>query len=207
MMFERATRECRMSPQIATVASGGLSGVDQEAVESWRARILQRIRRRGASGDADDFEQWTREVHPACIVKAMSPGTGLVTVAFAMPSGGTWRTPTSPEIAAVTAWLNDSDQRKPLGAPVIVVVGATIQSVNFSLSLSPDTAGNRAAALNAIGLQMLADATIGGTIYMSRIDAALANASGETYHSRAAPSADVTAAATTLSVTGTVTFT
>ena len=54
---------------------------------------------------------------------------------------------------------------------------------------------------------MLADATIGGTIYLSRMQAALENASGEYSDELTVPSSDVTAAATTISVMGTVTFT
>lgn len=195
-----------LTSQTVTVDGSGLVGHDAETIPNWRARILERIRKRGAAGNADDFIAWTQEVAPGAIVAAMSPAVGEITVAFAMPSGETWRAPTSPELAAVTAYLNDSQTRKPLGAPVIVVTGATIQAVNFTLALSPDTAGTRAAAIEALQAQMLADATIGGTIFMSRMDAALVNASGEFSHARTVPAADVTAGAVTLSVLGTVTF-
>lgn len=193
--------------QSAIVDTGGLTGEDAETTDAWRGRILAVIRNRGSGGSAGDFERWAAEALPGLIVTAMTPGTGFITVAFAMASGQTWRVPTTPEIDTLDAYLNDAQHRKPLGAPVITVVGATLQSVNFSLHLNPDTAANRTAATNALTLQLLADATIGGTIYMSRMDAALENASGEFSHERATPSADVTAAATTLSVIGTVTFT
>src|SRR6185437_5256335 len=113
--------------------------------------------------------------------------------------GQTWRAPSGAEISAVSAYLNDAMQRKPLGAPFINVVAATIQPIDFSIHLNVDTTANRTAATNALTLQLLADATIGGTIYMSRCDAALENASGEFSHERSAPGADVAAGDTTLS--------
>ena len=195
-----------LTAQTAVVDSSGLTGEDAETDDQWRARILLAIRNRGSGGNAGDFQRWSREVLPGMLVRAMSPGVGLVTVAFAMPSGQTWRAPTSPEISEVSAYVNDAVNRKPLGAPVVFVTGATLQTVNFTVHLNPDTAATRAAAISALTLQMLADATIGGTVYMSRFDAALENADGEFSHERTVPSADVTAAATTLSVIGAVTF-
>lgn len=76
-----------------------------------------------------------------------------------------------------------------------------------TVALNPDTTATRAAATAALAQQLREDATIGGTIHLSRLDAALQNASGEFSHARSAPAADVTAAATTLSILGTVTFT
>ncbi len=196
-----------LTTQTATVDSSGLTGEDAETTQAWQARILLAIRNRGSGGNANDFVRWTKEVLPGAIAVAMSPGTGFVTVAFAMPSGTTWRVPTAPEIATVSAYLNDAQTRKPLGCPVVTVVGATLQPVNVSLHLNPDTTAIRAAATNALGLQILADATIGGTLYVTRLDAALQNADGEFSHELATPAADVTAGATTLSVLGSVTFT
>lgn len=196
-----------LTTQSAVVDASGLIGQDAETMENWRTRILDRVRKRGAAGNADDFHAWTKEVFPTAIVRAMSPAVGEITVAFALPSGETWRVPTAPEVATLSAYLNDAGVRKPLGAPVVVVTAATLQPVAITLTLNPDTTATRAAAIEALEEQMRADATIGGMVYLSRLDAALQNASGEFSHTRSAPVADVTAAATTLSVLGTVTFT
>jgi uncharacterized phage protein gp47/JayE len=195
-----------LTTQTATVDSSGLTGQNAEALPAWQARLLARIRNRGAGGNGNDFDEWTQEVMPGALVAAMSPGAGFITVAFAMPSGQSWIAPTSAQIAAVSAYLNDAQNRKPLGCPVVNVVAATLQPVDFTIHLSPDTTANRAAATSALTLQMLADATIGGTIYMSRMDAALQNADGEFSHERTAPTADVTAASTTVSTFGGITF-
>ena len=193
--------------QTVTVDASGLTGEDAETTDAWRARILTRVRNRGSGGNANDFQNWAEEALPGMLVKAMSPGAGFVTVAFAMPSGQTWRAATGAEISTVTAYLNDAQTRKPLACPVVLVVAATLQPVNFTLHLNQDTTANRAGATNALSLQVLSDATIGGTLYVSRLQAALQNDSGAYSDDLSAPSADVTAGATTLSVMGTVTFT
>ena len=192
--------------QTATVDAGGLTGEDAEQIEPWRQRILATIRNRGSGGSASDFQRWAAQVLPGLIVKAYSPGPGFVTVAFAMPSGQTWRVPTAPEIATVSAYLNDAVNRKPLGCPMVNVIAATLLPVNVTVHLNPDTTANRAGATSALTLQVLADATIGGTIYVSRLQAALQNASGEFSDELTAPSVDVTAGISTLPVIGTVTF-
>lgn len=197
-----------LTQQTATVDTNGLTGTDDEDIEVWRGRIIQRIRERGAGGNEADFEGWVKEVYPAALVKAYSPQVGQITVAFAMPQGGGWRVPTSPEIAAVFAYVNDASKRKPLGCPVVAVIAVTLQTVNVSLHLNPDSTVTRAGATNAVAAWFIADATIGGTMFVSRLDAALENASGEFSHERATPAADVAAGTiSSLPVMGTVGFT
>ncbi len=196
-----------LSPQSATVDSGATPGEDIEDIETWRGRIIARIRQRGAGGNAADFEQWTQEVYPGALVKASSPGVGLVTVAFAMPTGSTWRAPTSGEVAAVSAYLNDASVRKPLGAPFIAVTGATIVAVPVTLHLSPDTAGTEAAAQAALATFFLTEGIMGSTLPLSRINDAISNGSGEYSHTLALPAADVGSDNVTVPVLGTVTFT
>jgi uncharacterized phage protein gp47/JayE len=196
-----------LSPQTGAIGAGGTPGEDDEDFEAWRGRIVARIRQRGLGGNAADFIQWAQEVYPTALVYPTTPAVGLITVAFAMPSGGTWRAPTTGEVATMSAYLNDASQRKPLGAPVVSVVGAIIQPVAVTLHLNPDTVVTEAAATAALARFFLADATIAGTILVERMDVSIANSSGEFSHIRAAPSADVTAGASTLSVLGAVTFT
>ncbi len=209
-----------LTTQTATVDANGLMGADAETTASWQSRILAAIRNRGSGGNGADFQAWASAALPGAYSRAMSPGAGLITVAFAMPatiavaapdgsgtlSLQTWQAPSPAQIAVVSAYLNDSQNRKPLGAPLVNVVAATLQPVNFTLALNPSNVVTQTAAINALALQVLADATIGGTLYLSRIQAALENATGEFSDELTVPAADVAAAATTLSIFGAVTF-
>lgn len=195
---------------VAVDANGLTGGEDLESTDSWRARIIQRIRQRGAGGNESDWEQWAREALPGALAKAISPGLGLVTVAIAMPLAAPaigWRVPTTAELATATAYLNDARARRPLGVPVAAVVAATLVPLAFTLHLNPDTVATQAAAITALTEWALADATIGGTLFMSRADAALAAADGEFSHERTAPAADYAAAPTALATFGGITFT
>jgi len=203
--------------QSGTIDSNGVTGgQDLEPVEtSWRPRLLARIRNRGAGGDANDFDQWAQAVLPGCMPDAFSPGLGQVTVALAMPvlsSGGVvtaWRVPTSTELSEATAYLNDATNRKPLGAPVVSVIAATLQPVNFTLAPNPNTTAVQQAIENALSLYFVGpDIEIGSTLDISRSDAAISGATGVYNFDRSAPSGDVApATVTSLLTLGTVVFT
>lgn len=199
-----------LATQTGVVNADGITGgQDLEDKEVWRGRILQRIRRRGAGGDASDFEQWTQEVLPGSLVLAISPGPGLITVAIAIPTPTGPRVPTATELAEVSAYLNDAGKRKPLGAPVISVIAATLQPVDFTLHLNPDTPSIRTATTTALGLYFTGvDITIGSTVEISRADNAVSTAFGGFNFDRSAPAGDVApGTATSLPTLGTVTFT
>ena len=120
-----------------------------------------------------------------------------VLVALAGPSVADGTT-----IAAIQA---NVDAKRPVTAEVHVVA-ATLHPIAFTMHLNPDTSATRAAALAALTLALQADADIGGIVYMSRLDAALQNASGEFSHERTAPSADVVLAPAEVAALGAVTW-
>ncbi len=195
--------------QSGTIDSNGVTGgQDIEPIESWRARIIQRIQQRGAGGDANDFVAWTLEVLPGAMVDPFSPGVGLITVAIAMPTPTGPRVPTSTELSEVTAYLNDATNRKPLGAPVIDVIAATLQPVNFTLHMNPDTVAVQQGATAALQLYfMSSDITIGGTLDISRSDNAISFAAGAYNFDRSEPTGDVSpSTVSSLLTLGTVTF-
>jgi uncharacterized phage protein gp47/JayE len=201
--------------QSGTVDINGITGgQDLEATESWRARIIQRIQQRGAGGDADDFTQWTLEVLPGSMVYPFSPGVGLITVAIAMPvlnglgQQTAWRVPTGTELSEATAYLNDAAVRKPLGAPVVDVIAATLQPVNFTLHMNPDTVAVQQGATAALQLYFVSgDITINGTLDVSRSDNAISFAAGAYNFDRSVPSGDVSPGTiSSLFTFGTVTF-
>ena len=199
-----------LAAQTVTVDANGLTGgLDLESTASWRSRILQRIQQRGGGGNARDYAQWVREIIPGALVLASSPQLGEVTVAVALPGVGSTSPATVPDsavIATIQAYVSDPTQRKPLGMTA-TVIAATLVPVPVSVHLNPSTAAVQAAASAALQLYFNSDLTIGGTLYVSRLDGALSVGSGEYDHDRALPAADVTATVGELLVLGAVTYT
>jgi len=199
-----------LNPQSGTVDSNGITGgTDLESTDSWRLRMLAKIRQPPSGGAAYDYIAWAKAAASTIqyvSVQANYGGLGNVgvIVAAADPGSSAPRVATSGELAEVTAYLTDP-VRKPVCA-VINVVGATLLPVAVTLHLNPDTPSNRIAAATALALFFLQDAQIGGTIYASRLDNAVSNGSGEYSHERTLPAADVTAGATQMPSLSTVTW-
>lgn len=191
-----------LNPQSAVVDSAGfVGGRDLEAVEAWRARILQRIRQRGQAGSAADYDGWARDAGAGYV--AVLPrwiGAGTVGVAVLMPGP---RAPSAAELARIDAAVQD---RRPVTAVAVTLAGA-LSPVDFSLALSPDSVSTRAAALTALAAFFAREARIGQAIPHSRIDEAVSSAAGEYAHVIAAPAGDIAPAATALPTLGSVTFT
>ncbi len=193
-----------ISPQSATVDANGITGgLDLESLDSWRQRILERIRLEPAGGSADDYVEWATAAIPNVAFAACPPSLqagGSVTVVVAM-SGPT--VPTATELADIAAYIA---QKKPVTATVNVVA-ATLQPVDISLQVRPNTVAIQQAASAALSLFFAGASAIGSPIYYSNLSAAIEYSDGETYHELLAPTADVAATGpTALPVLGTVTF-
>lgn len=194
-----------LATQTATLDSSGLTGgADIEFIERWRGRILLKIRQPPAGGDVSDYETWALDAgefvaYVDCI--ANYAGLGTVGVIIAGP-GPRVATPT--ETAEVLALLTDGNHA-PVGISEVIVASATLEPVNFTLHLIPDSAANRTAAHNALALQVLGDGLIGQTLYMSRCDEAVSTG-GEYAFERTAPTADVSVGITQIPTLGTVSF-
>lgn len=189
-----------LTVQQAVVAAPGFAGgADAEPDDSLRARILQRIRTPPNGGAAADYVTWAEAAgatYVAVIPTASGPGTVGVSIAQSGPAAS------SPaQVAAVQTYI---DGVRPVTASV-TVSAATLLPVPVTLRLNPDTVANRAAAQAALAAWMVADTGIGATLYVSRLDAALAG-DGEYSHERTLPAADVVPAATQIPVLGAVTF-
>jgi uncharacterized phage protein gp47/JayE len=195
-------------------ANGVTGGQDLEQIESWRSRIIQRIQQRGAGGDGNDFIAWARTVLPGVMVYPFSPGLGQITVALAMPTWSGVGAPTGPrvltttELNEVTSYVNDAMNRKPLGAPVVNCINATLQPVNFTITPNPNTSAVQQGITAALGLYMISsDITIGATLEISRSDNAISDTAGLFNFDRSAPSGDVSpSTATSLLTLGSVTI-
>ncbi len=194
------------SQTLAVDPSGITGGQDLESTDSWRARILARIRQRGGGGTGSDYVQWVGEVLQNAIVSAQQLQLGVVNVVLAVQqaNGLGPRLPTAAELATVTAYVTDAMNRKPLGMTVLVTPASAVP-VQVALILNPDTVAVANAATTALQL-FFAQQTIGGTVYASQLNAALSNADGEVSHVLILPSADVPIGPTQLALLGPITF-
>lgn len=194
-----------LSAQAATVVAPGFSGgVEQEAEEDWRSRILARIRAGVPYGQAGGYAAWASAV-PGVAVVAERPGwvgLGTVGVVVAMGSRLAPTSPTGPELAAVQAAL---DAQRPVTA-LVVAVAASLVPVNLSIFLSPDTTATRAAVTEAVALFLASEPGIGGTIQRSRLSEAISSAAGEYAHRIDVPAANVVLGPAQLAVPGIITW-
>jgi uncharacterized phage protein gp47/JayE len=117
---------------VATVASTVTTGEDQETIEDFRTRVMERIQRQPQGGAAADYIGWAREV--AGIVKAFAFRTdpGEVTVYPLQAVTGTARIPGAPKLAEIQTYLDDT-ARRPLCADVIVSA-MTELTVNITIT-------------------------------------------------------------------------
>jgi uncharacterized phage protein gp47/JayE len=208
-----------------TVDSNGITGgLDLETPDSWRANILAKIRYEPAGGDFDDYVQWAQEALPGVALAACPAGAcggGVVSVVVMMgvyspsPTPGApqvltgFAPPTSGQLAVIQSYIGVFGQpggKRPVTANVTVYAG-TLNPVNVTLHLNPDTPTIRAAASAALALSFLQDAALGGTTYLSRLNNAVSSSDGETSHEMSVPAADVAAPSLfALNTLGTVSF-
>lgn len=137
----------------ATVVSQVVTGVDAEAVEAYRARIVRRVQRRPQGGAYADYQAWGEEAEGIVHVypyAGVVPGTvELYAEATEESSGSPDGIPTAPQLADVLEQitLNASGlaTRRPINAAPLVY---PISRVVFNLAvsgLSPDTPETRTA--------------------------------------------------------------
>ncbi len=187
---------------LTTDATGIIDGLDTESDDALRARVLTEVRK----GDEDGtvyYERLARSVvggSAYVVVKPswLGPGTTAVVLAMAGP-----RVPTAAELSSVDAAVQAG---RSVGVRQVYTLPAVLHPVDVDLQLNPNTLATQAAALTGLQAQFLADAAIGGTIYVSRIDAACSSTSGEYSHERVAPAADVVMGQTEIATLGQVSW-
>jgi uncharacterized phage protein gp47/JayE len=196
-----------VSPQTATVDTSGITGgLDLESTASWRSRILAKIREEPSGGDYDDYVQAAEDALPN-VIAACPPaacGQGAVAVFIAIQTATGPIVATDEEVAEVQAYIEA--EMRPVTATV-TVYAATLNPVNISLQLRPNTTNSQAAASAALALFFAQNPQIGGTTYFAPLNSAVSTSDGETYHEMLSPTTDVPAPNLgALNVLGTVTY-
>lgn len=188
-----------------TVSVELAGGTDEEDLEDYRTRILERMRAAPHGGAADDYIAWAKEVNGVTRVWATpnGMGAGTVLVRFMRDDDSGSAIPSSGEVTTVQTYL---DSVRPVTAAV-TVAAPTAAPLNFTLSVEPDTSAVRAAVTAELTDLLRSETAPGETLLLSKIRTAIGIATGLEDYTLTSPAADVTHSAGQIATLGTVTFT
>lgn len=186
---------------LAAALSGGADGEDDEAL---RARLIARIQTPPHGGSRSDYVAWALEVPGVtrawCYPLELGPGT--VTVRFMRDDDAGSAIPDAGEVAAVLAHI---DPLHPVTASLTVVAPVAVP-LAFTISVTPNTAGVKAAVQAELADLILREAEPGGTLLLSRIRAAISAAAGESNYVMTVPATDVVSATGDITTLGVITW-
>lgn len=192
-------------------------GADAEDDESMRSRMLLRYAEPPQGGSLTDYVQWALEI-PSVTHAWAAPGATLgyvlvyTRVNNALPTGtaggATLETRTTAATGDLLTVANYIYPRRPVTS-IVIAVAPTASPVNFAISnLSSDTPAIRAAITAALQQVFLDSADpIGGIIYQNQFEEAITSVTGVERYTLTSPISPVSAAAGSIPVLGTVTFT
>jgi len=167
-----------INSSFTVMGSGLVGGIEQESLESLRARVIRSFRIIPHGGNQDDYVTWALEVPGVtrawCVRRYMGPGT--VAVFFMRDDDNP--IPNAAQLAEVHAYI---ELRRPVTAEVYVL--APVQKpVVYQIKLTPDTTVVR----SAVEAQLLdlhnREAGLGDTLLLTHIAEAISSATGETDH-------------------------
>lgn len=184
--------------------SGLTGGIDEETVEELRVRVLDALADPPAGGNDGDYQKWAKSASPEVTRVWVYPnltGLGTVGVAFVMDNRPVI-IPLSGDVALVQAAI---DAVRPVTAAA-TAFAPTASALNYSITLTPNTAPVQAAVTAALADLHSREAEPGGTLLISHIRQAVSEAAGETDSVITSPTANVTAASGHISTLGTITF-
>lgn len=126
----------------ASVTAIVSEGEDEETVEQFRARVMQRIAGQPQGGSAADYVKWAMEIPGIIKAFAFRTDAGEVTVYPLQATTGAERIPISAKITEVQTYIS-SPARKPLCADVLAAA-MTEKTVNITITtLSPNDAATK----------------------------------------------------------------
>lgn len=205
----------------ATVAAGGLTGgTDRETDSELSLRLQSTIASPPKGGKTEDYELWATEATDVTRSWVRNTTTGA-TYGDTIPAGEVWQwfvmddtytTDATYGIPAAGDATDLEDYIKPL-VPVTAVYTAkiaTADTVDFNLTIAPDTPTNQTATESELRSAILNERIVGGTIPLSSFYEAMArvpNLTSWTVNTiNAVTPADVTVAAGAMHTIGAFTF-
>lgn len=192
-----------VSPTGTVLAPGLSGGIDIEADEALRPRLLARIQAPPMGGSASDYVAWALQVPGVtrAWVYPLEDGVGTVRVRFVRDNDASF-IPDVAEVAAVQAYI---DQVRPVCANVTVSAPIAV-ALNLTIQLTPDTSQVRAAVTAELADLFVRESYPGATILVSHLREAISVAAGETNHVLVSPTADVAYSASQIAKLGTITW-
>jgi len=202
----------------ATITASGIDGgTDEEEVEAYRQRILNRKRRPPHGGAEFDYTVWMKEV--SGVTRAWSiplyQGVGTIGCAF-VRDGDDDIIPSDSEISTVRSYIishTDPVTGKTVGIPVTAEAGLymitlTELSVNMTIEIYPNTTTIQTLASAAIDELIQTYGGPGQAIYKSQVNDVIASIAGEERHKITFPTGldYITAATNQIHVPGTYTY-
>lgn len=200
----------RLTSPVEGLASSGVAdtlegGTDEEDLETWRGRIIERWYYTPQSGADQDYITWAKDV--SGITRAWTyrhwMGTGTVGVMVAS-SDLVNPVPDDTVVAAAQAYI---EPLAPVAGADVYVFAPAPKTVDFHIRLNPDTDEVRYAVMAEIRAMMLRDGVPEGTLKLSRISEAISIATGEYSHTLVSPTEDTSIDKGEIGVVGDFTWT
>lgn len=190
----------------ATVTGADIDGgYDAESDASLLSRLLARLATPPSGGGPGDYVAWTLEVsgNTRAWEIANGDGAGTVVVYFVMDDKVGTIIPDAGEISTTQTYL---DSVAPITADVNVYAPTAVD-VDFTISVTPDTAAVRAAVEAELEAYITRESEADGVTFpISQLDEAISLADGETDHTMTVPAAAPTFTTGQIAVMGTVTW-
>lgn len=197
-----------------TVDVNGIDGgTDEETDEAFRQRVLTRKRQPPHGGAEFDYENWALEI--SGVTRAWSfpqyQGDGTIGLAFVRDNDESI-IPSAAEVETVRAYIEEhTDPLTGLqvGYPVdaaLFMITLTLDSIDMTIQLNPNTAVARAEVTEKIEDFILSDGGPGETLTLSNLSAAISLSANELSHRVIIPTDDIATAINKVPVLGTITF-
>jgi len=186
--------------QSVGVAGALTGGGDVESDAALFARIKARIQLPPQGGAEADYVEWALEVAGVtrAWVAAAPPDVYVrVMAGDSIPSGAL--------VTAVQAYLTDP-VRKPVCARITALAPIGVPLAITISGLVPDTTATRAAVVAEVADFVRREAEPGGTLWLSRLDEAIAGAAGVEHFTLVVPAANIVYAAGEIALPGSITW-
>lgn len=194
----------------AEVVAELTGGTDLESLESWAARVVERIREGDGANTATDYERWAESVDGVieahCLPLRRGPGTVSVAV-FTADGSGNRQPAGAPLRATVLAYI---DTVRPVTAevdcPPITEISLNVTVQDIEVEAGFDEAEVLAAVQDAIEAWIW-DLTTGETALLTQLGRAVANVAGVNDYTIVAPALNTEVTTVQILVPGTITVT